>query len=561
MFVSEAELGRISSFQKSDVSIRPALLMVCLLPCVLLGIARLPETFTGDQAMFVVYAERLSNGGMLYTDIWDVKQPGIFLFYLAGGTLFAFSEYGIHLFELLYWLLFAVVCLKFLRDYFSNNWLVYFVPMFTVGYYYLTAGSLQMTQVETLANLPVGFSFLLVPKLAETSGRLCWFVICLISGLSITATIILKIAFLPLVVAVSVVAVILTSLRHPKFGRAKALITFVVIWAICGVSLFLCAFWIDHLGVLEQFVYTSFVYPREATALHGGFERIAVLGSSLVWFTVTFLPLLATIAIGCIFGLSKAFRADRGISGLWEIARSKPNVVTACLLVWIAVGSCVILIQTTSWWSYHFMLLLTPLGILALKAIDHLLNSIESLRKRRLREQFTIIFLFQVAMLSAVNVFTVREIKRLYRDRNYGYENSMLGPYGDHWDQYQRVLEESRMVGDTNIRDRSMFVCSDPLYYFLNRQTPAISTNGWMPEFFVERQWRIFEEEVTGAKPDLLVVDSDCEWLIAENSVRLKQQFENEYEVILRSEKATWLRRAERVAPGEPKLRVNEIQP
>lgn len=561
MFVSEAELGRISSFQKSDVSIRPALLMVCLLPCVLLGIARLPETFTGDQAMFVVYAERLSNGGMLYTDIWDVKQPGIFLFYLAGGKLFSFSEYGIHLFELLYWLLFAVVCVKILRDYFSNNWLVYLVPMFTVGYYYFTAGSLQMTQVETLANLPVAFSFLLVPKLAETSDWLRWFAICLISGLSIAATITLKIAFLPLVVGLSVVAVILTSLRHPKFGRVKALITFVVIWAFCGVSLFLFAFWIDHLGVLEQFVYTSFVYPREATALHGGFQRIAVLGSSLVWFALTFLPLLALIAFSGSLRFFRAVRTNSPGHCLRQLVRSKPNVVTICVLVWIAVGSCVILIQTTSWWSYHFMLLLTPLGILALQAIDHLLNSIESLRKRRLREQFTIIFLFQVAMLTVFNVFTVREIKRLYRDRNYGYKNSISGPYGDHWDQYQRVLEESRMVGEANIRDRTMFVCSDPLYYFLNRQTPAISTNGWMPEFFVEREWRIFEEEVTRAKPDLLVIDSDCDWLIAENSVRLKQQIENEYGVILRSEKATWRRRAERVAPDEQKRKVNEIQP
>ena len=40
--------------------------------------------FWGDQALFTVYARQLAEGAVLYRDIFDVKQPGIFLFYLFG---------------------------------------------------------------------------------------------------------------------------------------------------------------------------------------------------------------------------------------------------------------------------------------------------------------------------------------------------------------------------------------------------------------------------------------------------------------------------------------------
>lgn len=62
----------------------------------------LPFPFRGEQALFVTAAMEISEGGGLYTDFWGLKQPGIFLFFVAGGTLFGYTEVGIHLFELIY---------------------------------------------------------------------------------------------------------------------------------------------------------------------------------------------------------------------------------------------------------------------------------------------------------------------------------------------------------------------------------------------------------------------------------------------------------------------------
>src|SRR5215212_5376856 len=82
----------------------------------LLGWLNLNQIFNGDQALFTVYAAEINQGALLYRDVWDIKQPGIFIFYLVGGRLFGFNESGIHLFELIYWLVFSVVVQSTLKN-------------------------------------------------------------------------------------------------------------------------------------------------------------------------------------------------------------------------------------------------------------------------------------------------------------------------------------------------------------------------------------------------------------------------------------------------------------
>lgn len=45
-------------------------------------------------------AINLSEGGVLYQDYWDNKQPGLFWFYGLAGMLFGCIELGIHLLPL-----------------------------------------------------------------------------------------------------------------------------------------------------------------------------------------------------------------------------------------------------------------------------------------------------------------------------------------------------------------------------------------------------------------------------------------------------------------------------
>src|SRR5579864_415008 len=89
--------------------------ILALIAVVLIGLVHLPQPFHDDQAFFTIGAWKMSHGAVLYRDYWDIKQPGIFLFYLAGGKLLGFNEVGIHGFELLYMVTLALVLMLTLR--------------------------------------------------------------------------------------------------------------------------------------------------------------------------------------------------------------------------------------------------------------------------------------------------------------------------------------------------------------------------------------------------------------------------------------------------------------
>src|SRR5512138_3054463 len=75
---------------------------LAVLAVALLGLSQCWIPLDGDQAFFLHAARLLDAGGALYRDVWDVKQPGIFLFYEAAGRLTGFSDFSVHLLEALW---------------------------------------------------------------------------------------------------------------------------------------------------------------------------------------------------------------------------------------------------------------------------------------------------------------------------------------------------------------------------------------------------------------------------------------------------------------------------
>ena len=122
---------------------------------VLIGLIHLPYPFGGDQALFTIGALKISNGAVLYRDFWDLKQPGLYGFYLLAGTLFGFDEVGVHTFELLYMAIFSLVLMKTLRGYYANPSMACLVPLLTVGIYYGVSGQWHLTQLEALVGFPM----------------------------------------------------------------------------------------------------------------------------------------------------------------------------------------------------------------------------------------------------------------------------------------------------------------------------------------------------------------------------------------------------------------------
>ena len=83
--------------------------IVALTVIAVAGGLKLAYPFSGDQALLATGGREVLHGAVLYRDFWDVKQPAIYLFYAVGGAIFGFSPFGLHLRELIYILVFAVV--------------------------------------------------------------------------------------------------------------------------------------------------------------------------------------------------------------------------------------------------------------------------------------------------------------------------------------------------------------------------------------------------------------------------------------------------------------------
>jgi len=133
------------------------LLFLSLLVIFLVGLIHLSYPFYGDEAFFLLGARELNDGAVLYIDFWDIKQPGIFYFYFFAGELFGFNEIGIHLFELMNWLIFSIALIWFLNRYiFLESFLFScYSAVLLVVTYYIFAGAGKLTQVEALVNMPL----------------------------------------------------------------------------------------------------------------------------------------------------------------------------------------------------------------------------------------------------------------------------------------------------------------------------------------------------------------------------------------------------------------------
>ena len=83
----------------------------------LAGVLSLPRPLGGDQALFLYIAKSIDHGSLLYRDLWDAKQPGIYIFYAVAGNLFGFNDIAVHLLELIVMLALAVVLQRTLPDF------------------------------------------------------------------------------------------------------------------------------------------------------------------------------------------------------------------------------------------------------------------------------------------------------------------------------------------------------------------------------------------------------------------------------------------------------------
>jgi hypothetical protein len=317
--------------------------------CTLLDAPKLRHALRDDQTLFLLGAEVIRDGGVLYRDFWDIKPPGIFLLYLAGGRLFGFTDVGIRVMELVILAGFAVLAFLWLRSGIGARaaWLG---ALLLIPYYNSIGNESDLGTVEGLACLPLAIAaFGLLAPYSE------WRLI--LAGASIGVMILLK----PFYVLLGAAFWLVFLLTNRTAGRRVR--TWAILLISATVPIAATVSWFALRGALPDLIDAVIRVPYEARYVVNPLDRLWILRSGFehVWHGTLALRLLLIPAAWAAY----AKRHDRGMA-----------IALTFLVTWIAAGTIAILLQLQSWWIYHWLLILPPLAMLAGLGLDWAIDRI-----------------------------------------------------------------------------------------------------------------------------------------------------------------------------------------
>ena len=445
--------------------------LISLIFIAIVGVIHLPDPFTGDTAMFMAGAKAIENGGVYYIDFWDVKQPGIYLFFWQAGKLFGFNEIGAHLLDLLWMLTLSYLLIKVTEEALENKWLSIFTPITSVGLYYIYAGSWHLTQVEILVSLPLLVTLWLGTKPYQSSrGRAIGY---FLAGCAIGVTTIFKTVYFPL--GVSLLLLPLYRDLKAQGSSLAVVLTNQVVPAVLGIALVFSAliFYLLQNSSFSAFYWATFIYPMEVAREISSYQGRQLL-KSILWLGGVFatcLPLLVVAAV---------------------TARKYPrNIIFAQFMVWLFFALALVLIQKYSWWEYQFLLLFVPLGVLTIFGLDRI---VKYMRDSGLAENARYTYVLAVVIVFYLIVGGInhpwsdnaRQLAiSIYQGNGWGekYRKSIDTKYRAYW-------KNTRFLHSPNALQGDIFIFGDPMMLMLSgRKQAAIPLNAWGINTTVKSQW------------------------------------------------------------------------
>ncbi|MGI9667433.1 MAG: glycosyltransferase family 39 protein [Acidimicrobiia bacterium] len=477
------------------------------------GLINLPLPFFGDQALYSTMASMMGDGAVLYIDVWDIKQPGIFGFFVVAGSLFGYSEVGIHLLELIWWTAFMIMLWRTLRTEFTSAISLAVTIVLIGATYYVVASPAELTQVEALVGLPL-FASLWFAYRSEKSGAGAWKLLAL-SGAIGGVAVVFKLVFLPIVAVFWLIAVLGQAAPH-GVGRWKACGAVAV---GIGITLTATGLVLAMHGALIEALWTSFVHPLDVLGVEGVGYGAWFLRRNATWFAVMFLPvhLLALV-------------------GMWAAVRSKRYRFDLYVATWLISGGLVILVQVSSWFTWHFLLVLVPIGIFAGRGTDWLLSKWPEF-SRPIRLTAVV-----VMMLSLVPVLYGAMLKvaplasngfALTADGQGAYQQAV-------WPEYGTFLTDAAFLNEESSPPGQIYVFGDPTYNYLFERQQAISIHGWTPQLLTDTLWDRTTEELVAARPDFIHVALWTENLVATRGQDILALLESQYRIVQKTELGTW---------------------
>jgi hypothetical protein len=559
--------------RRDDVHPFSSRIALVLVLVVLAGGLCLAMPFWGDQALFTVYGRQLSQGAVLYQDVFDVKQPGIFWFYALGGSLFGFTELGVHLFELTYWLAFSLFTSVALRPYFTTRWGAALVPVFTVVVYYLYAGLLELTQIEILVAFPVLLAWWLIDQAEPGTRRGVRRYAA--AGLAVAAVVLLKHLYVLIVVAFLVLAV-LRSRRDgiPTSDIRRALGAFLV--ALLAPLLIVVAYFAAH-GQLGRIWWAYFEMAPAAQL--GGPRPVSYLVAGGRRFLIGHAPILILAVLGAVYVLR-----DR--------VRRRIHLVMG-MIVWGASGAIAFLIQ--GWPQYKWSLFTVPVGILAAVGVEVLVTNTERLEARRwaimavatvgaglavlsflasasARTQTRLligvaigicagfavgvgwfirgpragpwlVYVLLASLTVAVGLMAVAPLDKVRALVEHDLALTVRARQEYQWswsDAYRAADADLEVLRNGRVLPGPLYVFGDPVLLLRAHRPQPIPIQGWGPEFLDARAWRELDSDLRSTVPSYIIVDDYVRSVIRRRYPAIIDWIESRYDVAFVGASGTW---------------------
>ncbi len=519
----------------------------------------LPMPFLSDQAIFAVHARQLTHGAVLYRDIFEFRQPGIFIFYAVGGQLFGFTEVGIHGFELIYWLIFSIFALLALRPYYTAAWAAPLVPIFTAVAYYCHAGTFDLTQIEILVSFPILAGWWLIDS-ADPGTR---------AGLrryaaaGLVAAVVVLLKYLYILIILAILGYVMRRAlqrRVPIADVGRCMGAFVV--ALIVPLLLVVAYFAarEQLGRI-WWIYAEFVPNSQLS----GNKSLSDLKFGARHFMIGHAPFLILAFVGCVH----AFR--RRIRPQWDLVVG--------MLLWGAAGSVAVLVQ--GWWEYKWFLFTVPLGILATVGTEVLVAvpasraktmqlgtivlvvvlaiwasivgahapqvqtrlllsvvigicagmGVELLRGRR-AQQWSV-QLLTASLGVSVGLTAIRPIHKLrvLSSHDFAVTAEAGGSFRRFWSgAYNAADTDLERFGD-RLLPGPLHVFADPVVLFRSNRAPAIPFLGHDPHSYDTRAWREIDRDLRSALPPNIIVDPYHASVIRNRFPAIMELIESRYKV------------------------------
>jgi hypothetical protein len=492
-----------------------------LLVAALVGFGYASYPFEGEQAFFTMGAELMSRGGELYRDFWDIKQPGIFYFYLVGGSLFGFNETGIFTLEWLYLLLFASVLVVALRRYFASPVIAACVPLFTVVFYYGVAGPWHRCQVEALVGFPL-FLVLWFALRAEESPSLAP-VSCFLSGLFGGIVLLLKCFFLPILLALWLPIVVCGT---KKSQHSLPSVIFCSILCVLGgtlLPLLVTAVYFASRGTLGLLLWTTFVWPGQSVSQVDAVP-VARLLRGYRFFLWNCAPSLALSVVALVRPASK--RLDPLNRGL---------------VLWLVSGLAVIHLQVQSWFEYHYLLLFVPLGILAARGLDAIWSRVPSRWGRPIRTRSAIylatyVCILYVSPLSQLAYRMIHQLRRGFPPVAKSVNDLALREY----DLYRRAGKEVEFLREPSSVPGPIYACANPVYVFLSGRREPIALSGSNFLHYTQGQGEQLMEQLRESPPSYIFVQPNRQPVVDGRFSFFKAFLGKNYRELRRSAAGVW---------------------